>query len=127
MKKLFLLLIPLMMMGCCRRSNLRESTHYFDEKVIIVSKSPKELWVSGKHSGESRYLLVRRATDTTMYAELNGNWLDKDGRPHNWTNPNYFDSLCYNTDINDTLFFDYILKSRFFHIYNFEEKYRKND
>jgi hypothetical protein len=81
---------------------------YLNDKCIVIEKGGYSEKV-GKYNNQGKYFLIQRISDTTQFTELNGyNWkalADKNGS-----------QLYYSKDIGDTLFFEYIDRSRFFRI-----------
>lgn len=107
-----LLLVVLFLVNLIFSSdNKRINNFYYNEYVIIKNK---DLYISGNKPANyknCKSFTVCRIKDTTMYTEINQeNFLYKDNR--------FWDSLNIACNINDTLHFKYIRKSRFFKIIN---------
>ena len=69
------------------------TSYYIKEKFILKDKDDKV----------GKYFLIQRVKDTNEYAEIN-------------QESGLSDSIYYNREEKDTLFFKYIRKDRFFHI-----------
>jgi hypothetical protein len=73
---------------------------YYNEYCIIKNKESKEC----------KNFLIQRLKDTTQYCEINQNNISL------YEDNKYWSSLYYNKNINDTIYFKYIRKNRFFKI-----------
>ena len=90
--------------------------HYVWFKAVILEKG-----TNGDAKG--KYFLIRGVQDTTLFTELTGNNFNGlDGNAYSGT-----DSLYYNKNIGDTLYFDYIKKDRFWHGYNYKPRHVRPD
>lgn len=108
MKKLIIILLFLFTISC------KEKNHdelYFNEKFKIVKTNESSAITNDKFHEPIfvKKWLIQRLSDTTMYAELS----NYDDYYFKITN-----TLWYNKNIGDTLYFEYIRKDRFFKIYN---------
>jgi hypothetical protein len=91
------------------RAKDSEISLYRNEKLIIVKSNATE----SQQPIDIKIWLVQRAKDTTEYAELKS--LRSGGR---YDDNNFYisNALWYKKKIGDTLYFDYILRRRFFKI-----------
>ena len=116
MKNLVLFCLILVLFGC-RGPN--DKISYFNEKLVVRNKI-ESMDKTGKHSvGSVKYFLLYRVKDTTMFTEMNRECFANIDHPRNEFknyDDHYYDSLWYNTGENDTLYFKYIAKRRFFKI-----------
>lgn len=81
---------------------------YYNEKLVIVETNEYSSHENYHKSPSTKIFLVRRVSDSTMYAELRSR--DEKGF---WTLPCH---VWYNCHVGDTITFDYIRKDRFFTI-----------
>lgn len=107
MKKISLLFALIAFVLCsCSYNKPDPSIHYSNIDFIIKQKDEESSTVK-YHGSLKRFILVNTKDTTLMgeYTHIRNNGY------------NYFitDSMYYNSKVGDTIHFDYILKSRFFH------------
>lgn len=111
MKKIILLsfIASLLMVSC--RPSPTEKTHYLNCKVVIVSNNESYAERQNKYRQpyQAKSWLVKLVSDTNMCREFHS----EDSNNWDWHISN---EQWYNHKVGDTLFFDYLLKSRFFKI-----------
>lgn len=95
--KLLFLFCTLLLIACSN-DKPRPKTHFIDVHFVIRSKGS----TTGRN--EWRFFLIQGVEDSTVWGEYYG--LKTYGLP---------DSIWYNREIGDTLWFKYIRKDRFFH------------
>lgn len=108
MKNVVLILCMFLFVFC----EPRKSSHYLNEKFIIVSSNEESGLSNDKFHKPIlvKKWLIQSLSDTTQFAELTS---------HGGYKQFYITKeLWYNKNVGDTLYFEYILKERFFTIYN---------
>lgn len=124
MRNLFYFLFVASMFMACSEETNREDTFFVNEKFIILSTNQSEARETQDKSVVSTYVkvwLIQRinesSQDSITCCELTNN--EHDG----FVGFHITNALWYNKAVGDTLFFEYILKERFFKMH---KKFVKN-
>lgn len=111
MKKIVFILCVFLFVSCEPNSNRGSNECYLNEKFIIVSSNEDTGLSNDKFHKPIlvKKWLIQRLSNTTQFAELTSN--------DSYDRFRIINELWYNKSVGDTLYFEFILKDRFFEIH----------